>query len=119
MLRRLARGPLTRQTWRVTIQVAFDAVVILGMAGFFLWRTRPVLAALDARPNAERLALAATVAGTAAVAIHLLAALSGNVPAIVDGLRLLGGLVWILVVGLGYPQYRFLRHATGTKRPGT
>jgi hypothetical protein len=103
----------------VTIQAAFDVVVILGMAWFFVWRTRPVLAALDARPNAGRLALAATAVGITAAAIHLAAALTGEIPVLVDALRLLGGLVWILVVGLGYPQYRFLRHATGTKRPGT
>jgi hypothetical protein len=103
----------------VTLQAAFDALVIVGMAWFLFARARPVLTALDARPMAGRLAVAATGVAIAAVAVHLVASLAGDVPVAIDALRLLGGLLWIVVVGLGYPQYRFLRHATGTKRPGT
>jgi membrane-bound metal-dependent hydrolase YbcI (DUF457 family) len=102
----------------VNPQLLFDAVVIAGMAWFWLRRARPVLLAVGAQPMALRLGLAATLFAITAVAVHLVASATGNGEAAAGWLRLAGGFVWIVVVGLGYPQYHFLRHATGTERPG-
>jgi hypothetical protein len=99
-------------------QPLFDAAVIAGMAWFWVRRARPTLLALQAEPRALQLALAATVIGISAMAIHFVAAAAGADGLVANAVRLLGGLVWIIIVGLGYPQYGFLRHATGSKRPG-
>ena len=99
-------------------QILFDAAVIIGLSWFWLRRARPVLIAVEAEPMALRLGLAATAFAIVAVAAHLVASATGSGEAAAGWLRLAGGLVWIVVVGLGYPQYHFLRHATGTPRPG-
>ena len=68
-------------------------------------------------PNTQRSGIAATVFGVAAMAIHFATVALGGDETVGSAVRLIGGFVWVLVVGLGYPEYRFLRHATGTKRP--
>ena len=97
-------------------QIAFDVAVIAGLVWFWVRRARPALITLRAEPMALRLGLAATIVCAAAMATHLVAVAGGTGEAAATWIRIGGGLLWIVVVGLGYPQYRFLRHATGTKR---
>jgi hypothetical protein len=99
-------------------QIIFDIAIIAGLAWFWIRRARPALIAIGAQPLALRLGLGATVFAIGAIVAHLAAVTTGTAEAAAGWLRLAGGFVWIVVVGLGYPQYRFLRHATGTERPG-
>lgn len=99
-------------------QIIFDVAIIAGLVWFWIRRARPALIAIEAQPLALRLGLGATILAIGAIAVHLAAITTGTWDVAAGWLRLLGGLAWIVVVGLGYPQYRFLRHATGTERPG-
>jgi len=103
----------------VEVQVAFDVAVIAGIAWFWVRRARPALVAVGAEPLAHRLALAATLVAIVALLVHLAAAVNGTGEAAALWIRIGGGFVWVLIVGLGYPRYKFLRHMTGSKRPGT
>jgi hypothetical protein len=98
-------------------QILFDAAVIAGLVWFWDRRARPALRAIHAEPLALRLGLAVTVLAAATIAVHLVAVATDTAEAAASWIRLAGGLAWIVVVGLGYPQYRFLRHATGSGRP--
>jgi hypothetical protein len=102
----------------MNVQVVFDAAVIAGLAWFWFRRARPALLGLGAEPLALRLALAATIVGGIAMLAHLAAVATGTGESAATWIRIGGGLLWILIVGLGHPQYRFLRHLTRTKRPG-
>jgi hypothetical protein len=101
-----------------TVQLLFDAVVIAVVIWFWARRARPTLIALRAEPLALRLGLLATIVLVVAMGVHAIAIVMGQ-----DGLpaalvRVLGGLAWLVIVGIGHPQYRFLRHATGSRPPG-
>ena len=102
----------------MNVQIVFDAVVIAGLAWFWLRRAQPALRALRAEPAALRLGLAATVIAIAAMGVHLVAVATMTGEGAATWIRIAGGLVWILLVGIGHPDYKFLRHMTGTKRPG-
>ena len=100
------------------IQLVFDAAIVAGIAWFWVRRAQPTLLALDAEPLAVRLGLIASVVAIVAISIHFLAVLTATGEVAANFGRLAGGLFWIVIVGVGYPRYDFLRHATGTKRPG-
>lgn len=102
----------------MAFQLGFDIAVIVAVVWFWTRRTRPALHALRAEPRALRIGLAATIGLVVAVGLHAVALVAGTGELAANALRLLGGFVWIVVVGLGHPEYRFLRHATGTKPPG-
>ena len=102
-----------------TVQLLFDTAVIVVVIWFWARRARPTLIALRAEPLALRLGLLATVVLVVAMGVHAIALVMGQ-----DGLaptvvRVLGGFAWLVIVGVGHPQYRFLRHATGSRPPGT
>ncbi len=101
----------------MNIQLVFDAAVIAAMLWFWARRARPMLLTTRAEPLALRLGLAATALGVAAMALHFATVALGGDETLGSAVRLIGGFVWVVIVGLGYPEYRFLRHATGTKRP--
>lgn len=103
-------------TWLMNPQVLFDVAVVIGVTWFWIRRARPALLALAVEPLAIRLGVIATVIAVVAASLHG-AATAANAGTGAAGVVLLaGGFVWIVVVGLGYPEYRFLRHATGSAR---
>ena len=101
-----------------TVQLLFDAVVIAAVIWFWARRARPTLIALHAEPLALRLGLLATVVLVVALGVHAIAIVIGQDGLAASAVRLLGGFAWLVIVGIGYPQYRFLRHATGSRPPG-
>lgn len=103
----------------MNVQIAFDVAVIAGITWFWVRRARPALSTLGAEPLALRLALAATLVAIVALLVHLAAAVSGTGEAAALWIRIGGGFIWVVIVGLGYPRYTFLRHMTGSRRPGT
>ena len=115
----LARTAWPRHTGRVNLQIVFDVAVIAALTWFWVQRARPTLIALGAEPRALRIGLLATIVAIATLAIHVVADLADANEPLASWGRLVGGFVWIVAVGLGHPEYRFLRHATGTRRPGT
>jgi len=102
-----------------TVQLVFDAVVIAVVIWFWARRARPTLVALHAEPLALRLGLLATVVLVVAMCVHAIAIVMGQDGLAASAVRLLGGFAWLVIVGVGYPEYRFLRHATGSRPPGT
>jgi hypothetical protein len=101
-----------------TVQLMFDAVVIALVTWFWTRRARPTLIALNAEPLALRLGLLATVLVVVAMGVHAFALAMGQDGLAASAVRLLGGFVWLVIVGVGHPEYRFLRHATGSRPPG-
>ena len=101
-----------------TVQLLFDAVVIVGATWFWARRARPTLIALHAEPLALRLGLLATVVLVVAMGVHAIALAMGQDGLAPSAVRLLGGFAWLVIVGIGHPEYRFLRHATGSRPPG-
>jgi hypothetical protein len=71
-----------------TVQLVFDAVVIAVVIWFWARSARPTLLAQYAEPLAA------------------------------SAVRLVSGFAWLLIMGVGHPEYRFLRYATGSRRPG-
>jgi hypothetical protein len=102
-----------------TARLLFDAVVIVVASWFWARRARPTLVALHAEPLALRLGLVATVVLVVAMSVHAIALAMGQDGLAPTAVQLLGGLVWLMVVGIGHPEYRFLRHATGSRPPGS
>jgi hypothetical protein len=94
------------------IQVAFDIAAIAGVVWFWGRAAEPTLRALGARPLARHLGLGATLFATATLLVHLAAVLTGQGEVGATWLRILGGFFWIVIVGLGYPRYGFLRRMT-------
>ncbi len=101
-----------------TVQLLFDAVVMIAASWFWVRRARPTLAELGAEPLALRLGFLATIVLVAAMGVHAVALAMGQDGPGATAVRLLGGLVWIVIIGVGHPEYRFLRHATGSRPPG-
>src|SRR5262245_33502466 len=101
-----------------TLQVVFDTVAIAVLAWFWIFRVRPILTGLRAEPLALRLGLLATVIAIVGLVLHLVAVAVGADGFLANLVRVLGGLVWLVIVGIGYPRYYFLRHATGSRPPG-
>jgi hypothetical protein len=101
-----------------TVQLLFDAVVIAVVIWFWARRARPTLVALHAEPLALRLGLLATIVLVVAMSVHGIAIVLGQDGLAASAVRLLGGFAWLVIVGVGYPEYRFLRHATGSRPPG-
>jgi hypothetical protein len=101
-----------------TVQLLFDAGVIVVATWFWARRARPTLIALNAEPLALRLGLLATVVLIVAMGVHAAALAMGQDGPAPSAVRLLGGFAWLLIVGVGHPQYRFLRYATGSRPPG-
>ncbi len=97
------------------IQVVFDIVVVVALAWFWARYARPALIMLRVEPVALRLGLGATIAAIAATVLHAIATLTTTAVDAAAWVRIAGGLAWIIVVGLGYPRYGFLRHLTGTR----
>ena len=102
----------------MTVQLLFDAVVIAVVTWFWARRARPMLIALHAEPLALRLGLLATVVLVVALGVHAFALAMGQDGIAASAVRLIGGFVWLVIVGVGHPEYRFLRHATGSRPPG-
>jgi hypothetical protein len=102
-----------------TVQLLFDAVVIAVVIWFWARRARPTLVALQAEPLALRLGLLATFVLVVTMSVHIIAIVMGQDGLAASAVRLLGGFAWLVIVGVGYPEYRFLRHATGSRPPGT
>ena len=102
----------------MSVQLVFDLLVIAALAWFWIRRAHPTLTALGARPRAIQLGLIATVVAIATLTLHVVTLVTGTGEVVANVLRLAAGFAWIVVVGLGHPEYRFLRHATGTKPPG-
>jgi hypothetical protein len=101
-----------------TVQLLFDAIVIVAAIWFWARRARPTLIAERAEPLALRLGLLATVGLVGAMGAHAIALALGQDGVAPSAVRLLGGLVWIAIIGVGHPEYRFLRHATHSRPPG-
>jgi hypothetical protein len=101
-----------------TVQLLFDAGVIVVATWFWARRARPTLIALNAEPLALRLGLLATVVLIVAMGVHATALVMGQDGLAPSAVRLLGAFAWLLIVGVGHPQYRFLRYATGSRPPG-
>jgi len=101
-----------------TVQLLFDAVVIAVVIWFWARRSRPTLVALHAEPLALRLGLLATVVLVVAMGVHAIALVMGQDSLVTSAVRLVGGFAWLVIVGVGHPEYRFLRYATGSRRPG-
>ena len=93
------------------------AVVIAVVPWFWARRASPRLIALRAEPLALRLGFLATVVLVVALGVHAVALAMGQDGIAANAVRLIGGFVWLVIVGVGHPEYRFLRHATGS-RPG-
>jgi hypothetical protein len=98
----------------VLIQVVFDIVVVIGLTWFWARYARRALITLGAEPLALRLGLGATLVAIAATMLHAIATLTATGVDAAAWIRIAGGFAWIVVVGLGYPRYGFLRHLTGT-----
>jgi hypothetical protein len=101
-----------------TVQLLFDAVVIAVVIWFWVQRARPTLIALHAEALALRLGLVATVVLVVALGVHGVALTMGQDGLAPSAVRLLGGFAWLVMVGVGYHEYRFLRYATGSRPPG-
>jgi hypothetical protein len=101
-----------------TVQLLFDAVAIVAASWFWARRARPTLIALHAEPLALRLGLLATVVLVVALGVHAIALAQGQDGVAPSAVRLLGGLAWLVIIGIGHPEYRFLRHATRSRPPG-
>jgi hypothetical protein len=102
----------------VAVQIVFDLAAIAGVSWFWVRMARPALAAQHAASLAVQLGLATTLFLIVTLLVHLaaMATLTAEVPA--TWLRLLGGFFWIVIVGLGYPRYGFLRQLTERRPPG-
>jgi hypothetical protein len=101
----------------VIIQVVFDIAAIAGVMWFWLRMARPALAAHRAAPLALQLALGTTLFLIVTLLVHLAAVATGTAEVPATWLRLLGGFFWIVIVGLGYPRYGFLRQMTERRTP--
>jgi hypothetical protein len=101
-----------------TVQLLFDAVVIAVVIWFWARRARPTLVALRAEPPALRLGLLATAVLIVALGVHAIALAMGQDGLAVSAMRLIGGFAWLVIVGVGHPEYRLLRYATGSRPPG-
>ena len=101
-----------------TVQLVFDVLVIVGATWFWARRARPNLIALHAEPLALRLGLLATVVLVVVMGVHAVALAMGQDGLAPSAARLLGGFAWLVIVGIGHPEYRFLRYATGSRPPG-
>jgi len=101
-----------------TVQLLFDAVVIAVVIWFWARRARPTLIVLRAEPLALRLGLLATVVLVVALGVHAIALAMDQDGLAVSAVRLIGGFAWLVIVGVGHPEYRFLRYATGSRPPG-
>jgi UDP-N-acetylmuramyl pentapeptide phosphotransferase/UDP-N-acetylglucosamine-1-phosphate transferase len=101
-----------------TVQFLFDAVVIAVVIWFWARRSRPTLVALHAEPLALRLGLLATIALVVVMGVHAIALAMGQDGLAASAVRLVGGFAWLVIVGVGHPEYRFLRYATGSRPPG-
>ena len=101
------------------VQVVFDIVAIAAVSWFWLRMARPALEAQHAAPLALQLGLATTLFLVVTLLVHLtaMATLTAEVPA--TWLRVLGGFFWIVIVGLGFPRYGFLRSMTERRPPRT
>lgn len=101
------------------IQVVFDIVVVAALAWFWARYARQALVTLRAEPLALRLGLAATLMAMVTTGVHAVSALAATAEDAAAWIRIAGGFAWIVVVGLGYPRYGFLRHLTGPRRRQT
>lgn len=97
--------------------MVFDVAAIAAVLWFWFRMARPALVARQAARLAVQLGLTTTLFLVVTLLVHLaaMATLTAEVPA--TWLRLLGGFFWIVIVGLGYPRYGFLRQMTERRRP--
>ncbi len=99
------------------VQVIFDIAAIAAVTWFWFRMARPALEGRRAARLALQLGLATTLFLVVTLLVHLaaMATLTAEVPA--TWLRVLGGFFWIVIVGLGFPRYGFLRSMTERRPP--